>query len=177
MALKYIEGDLLEVEADFIVHQINCLSVKAHGLAESIAKKYPWADRYAKRRQDGNRNLAIPEDRDLPGDVVVLVPPVAISAPYVVGLLGQYDFSSPLKYNRGLPLSKEDTAENREKWFWQALQKFAVIVNATQKTKIAFPERIGCGLAGGSWPKYIEMLKSFSELVSRSEIIIVKLKN
>ena len=74
-------GDLTEwTEADAIVHQCNCLTVKALGLSAQIAKKYPWADVYRFRRSQGGsfwshyhrKNLAIPADRKEPGTIQII---------------------------------------------------------------------------------------------------------
>ena len=66
-------GDLTEWKGvDAIVHQCNCLTVKAHGLSAQIARKYPWADVYRYRRRQGIRNLAIPADRKEPGTIQIL---------------------------------------------------------------------------------------------------------
>ena len=43
MGVKFIYGDLLKIrDVDAIVHQVNCLCVKAQGLSKQIAEKFPW---------------------------------------------------------------------------------------------------------------------------------------
>ena len=171
-----IVGDLLLSDTDFIVHQINSVVVKPHGLSAAIAAKWPWACRYAQRRQDGSRNLAIEEDHDAPGSVVLMQPPIGVKAPIVVGLVGQYEMGRPLAYNRGLPLSSQDTKINREEWFLQGLNKLAVIMRATKKYSAAFPKYIGSALAGGCWASYNRMIsEDFARLVPEAEIRIIEL--
>ena len=66
-------GDVLKVTmVDAIVQQCNCLAVKAHGLSQAIADRYPWADPYRIRRPEGKRNLVVREDLAVPGSIQIL---------------------------------------------------------------------------------------------------------
>ena len=48
--ITHVRGDItIFRDADAICHQVNCLTVKAHGLSKKIAHAYPWADIYSKR--------------------------------------------------------------------------------------------------------------------------------
>ena len=71
MSFTIIEGDLLSCTDPIICQQLNCLCVKGHGLSDAVAKRYPYADVYARRRQLGQRNLCVKEDEGTPGDIVV----------------------------------------------------------------------------------------------------------
>jgi hypothetical protein len=71
MSVTYVHGDLLFMKIP-IVQQCNCLTVKTHGLSQSIAERYPWANLYATRRPLGHRNLAIKADRGRPGTIRIL---------------------------------------------------------------------------------------------------------
>ena len=63
MSVKFVYGDLLKTkDVNCIVHQVNCLCIKAHGLSQQIADKFPWADIYSSRQEHGNKNLAITND-------------------------------------------------------------------------------------------------------------------
>ena len=54
MVVRFVYGDLLKtMEVDVIVHQVNCLCIRAHGLSKQIANVFPWADIYSTRRGDG----------------------------------------------------------------------------------------------------------------------------
>jgi len=95
-----------------IVHQINCLTVKAHGLSEKLFSKYPYSDVYSKRRQEGNKNLAVDKDRGTPGEITVSWEK---DKPVIVGLLAQYDFSTVnYRYRRGII---QETTKMRESGF------------------------------------------------------------
>jgi hypothetical protein len=83
--------DLTSVSVDCIVQQGNCLTVKSHGFSKKISEKYPWADVYKQRRVIPNRNLALPEDRGVPGTLKIMKSPQS-NVPDVVCLLAQWDF-------------------------------------------------------------------------------------
>ena len=122
-------GDLTEwTEADAIVHQCNCLTVKAHRRSAQIAKKYPWADVYRFRRSQGGsfwshyhrKNLAIPADRKEPGTIQIIRNPgldivknskgescLVPKKPDVIALFAQWDFGKGEGYQRTLSSYKD----------------------------------------------------------------------
>ena len=76
MGIHFVFGDLLKLrDVDAIIHQVNCLCVKAHGLSKQIAEKYPWGDIYSTRRAEGKTNLAIVGDRGVPDSIQILKSP------------------------------------------------------------------------------------------------------
>jgi hypothetical protein len=167
--MKFIDGDLLDLpQADLIAQQCNCLTVKSQGLAASLAAKFPIANCYAKRRPVGKRNLAIAEDRDKPG--------TALITGKVINLFGQW---RPGKINASCfdsypecP-SRAESVDARADWFKLALADMLRQLTKP-KTVIGIPFRIGCGLAGGDWRRYLMMLREFEEKhASRVEFIIV----
>jgi hypothetical protein len=50
-----------------------------------------------------------------------------------------------------------DSKENREKWFRECLMD----LGSKYFEKVAFPFKIGCGLAQGDWKVYANMIKDF----------------
>ena len=93
---------------DAIVHQGNCLTVKAHGLSAQIAKKYPWGDAYQRRRPQRRRNLAVPEDRKETGTIQIMKNPhLWREKPDVIILYAQWDFGKGVGYQR-VPNGYED---------------------------------------------------------------------
>jgi phosphoserine phosphatase len=52
-----------------------------------------------------------------------------------------------------------DDQKSREKYFLDCLEKISKIKDINS---IAFPWRIGCGLAGGNWDTYMSMIDNFS---------------
>ena len=177
--VEFRRGDLTQwTEADAIVHQCNCLTVKAHGLSAQIAMKYPWGNVYFYRRSrepwrrpwHGYRNLAIPADRKEPGTIQILRNPgldivknsneethLVPKKPDVIVLYAQWDFGKG-GYNRTLSHHR-DTPQERERWFAQCLEELG---QCDSYQNLAFPYQIGCGLAGGYWSRYLSMIQDFA---------------
>ena len=170
-------GYLLKSDCDIIVQQLNCLCVKPHGLSYSIAKKYPYANVYSQRTQEGSRNLAIDKDRGTPGNIVVST---SVQTPVVIGLYGQYDFGKAVTRNYRPSYDPPETSKMREKWFKKSLKILAKWLDGNELNcghiKIGFPYGIGCGLAGGDWSKYLVMIEKFTKDV-HCQVVILKLKN
>ena len=81
---------------------------------------------------------------------------------------GSPDFTSKLL---------SDTAENRIKWFQEALEALLQQLEGENVTRVLFPFRIGCGAAGGSWYQhYLPAIIKFSRKASKRGIntLIVK---
>ncbi|CAC5368625.1 unnamed protein product [Mytilus coruscus] len=158
MSLKFVFGDLLTIgDVDIIVHQVNCLCVKAHGLSKTIAIKYPWADIYSKRRAEGHKNLAVLEDRGEPGTVKIFRSPDRLH-PDVACFLSQWDFGTVDQNFRNIPHYK-DTRENRIIWFKQCLERLKELNVKT----VGLPDHIGCGLGGGDWTAYFQIIDNFAK--------------
>lgn len=168
MSVKFVFGDLLRVkDVDAIVHQVNCLCVKPHGLSRQIAEKYPWGDIYSKRKSEGSRNLAVVEDRGIPGSIEIFKSPDTLH-PHVICFLSQWDFGTSDQVYRQIPPYK-DTRENRIKWFWQCLHK----LKTSEIKTVGLPYQIGCGLGGGDWATYFGIIKAFAE-ESGIDFVIVR---
>jgi O-acetyl-ADP-ribose deacetylase (regulator of RNase III) len=163
--VTFLKGDVVEIKnVDAIVHQCNCLTVKSHGLSKQIARKFPWADVYRMRRSVQRRNLAIHEDRAVPGSIKVMK---SEERPHVVCLMAQWDFGR--RHMRKVP-PYEDTKENRKKWFQTCLSE----LGKTHYRTLAFPFKIGCGLAGGHWPTYLASIRRFADEFHKQVFIVVK---
>ena len=67
-----------------------------------------------------------------------------------------------------------DTYEQRKKWFSVCLQKIGK-AKGIEKS-IAFPYKIGCGLAGGDWTDYLRMIKKFALDNPHIDVLIVSLE-
>lgn len=81
----------------------------------------------------------------------------------------------PLKYKR-VPHIQEDTSTNRRKWFAQGMISLAEALRASGKSYqvVAFPFKIGCGLAGGNWYEYKNMIEEFANDNREWDVIIYK---
>ena len=167
-----IQGDLLDGNWSHIIQQCNCLVVYPHGLSKSIADRYYYANIYSLRMPQGSRNLATEQTRGTPGTIVVAEPPAGSQAPIVFNFMAQYEMGKPLKYQR-VHNEIVDNAQNREKWFVACL--LAMEMTGIKKYNIkvlAFPDHIGCGLAGGNWEHYKKMIDDFAERIKSQGVIV-----
>jgi O-acetyl-ADP-ribose deacetylase (regulator of RNase III) len=162
-----IVGNIIEFkDAQYIAHQCNCLSRTASGLAENLFKAFPWADIYSERTPDYK-----PENGKMAGDIVICGDGDVFR--YVINMMGQVYPGRPK-----FPESKLDGYSAREKHFKACLAKISRIKGLKS---IAFPDHIGCGLAGGNWDNYLNMIYLLDETWKKNkeekEIYIVKVED
>jgi len=150
MILEIKKGDLLKATEKYLAQQNNCNTIKAHGLSQTIKDKYPWADPYGRRKKKSNNSTSEP---DTPGTVLEMSDEKSYHT--VLCLMAQWLPGSPYKFAKYYSNTFDDSYENRKKWFQQCLD----ILDEKYHEPIAMPYNIGCGLAGGDWKDYEEMLK------------------
>jgi len=152
--LNFVKGDLLSATDEYIVHQVNCIACTPHGLSKSIADKWKTADIYGMRtRVTPSRNFATTDTQATPGSISIT------RDRNVIHMFAQFSYGKPFSYINKDGRYPRDTYEQREKWFQMCLDSIAEI----QPSSIGIPYMIGCGLAGGNWSNYFEMIKKFSE--------------
>lgn len=159
-----IKGDIIKFdEAQYLAHQCNCLSLLGKGLAESIFNNFPWANIYANR--DINLDPRHMPTGEGPGDIIICGN--GKEQRYVINMLAQVYPGKP-KYVFG----ELDGTNVRKSYFKSCLNKISRIKNLRS---ISFPYGIGCGLAGGDWETYYEMIYHLDALLrNRVEIYLVK---
>lgn len=140
-------SDLLEVDAQIIAQQCNCITKQGKGLSADIAAKFPHADFYSKRTKPS-----------VPGTIEVRG---GNGKRWVCAMYAQYRPGGP---------NKGDSVEDRVGWFQECLDRISKIKNLRH---IAFPDKIGCGLAQGDWTTYYTMLYSFAEQNPTVRVTIV----
>lgn len=155
MSFKIIDGDILESNAKYIVHQLNAVTTTAAGLANHLFKRFPWADVYSPRAK-----LKYVDELGS-----VIIKGNGNDQRYVIGIVGQY---YPGKSSK----NAIDSAKNRERYFELGLEKIAAIPDLES---IAFPYMIGCGLAGGDWNVYQNLIENFAISRNDVKVAIVKL--
>jgi O-acetyl-ADP-ribose deacetylase (regulator of RNase III) len=159
MSVVVEKGDLLAAPQEVIAQQCCCTAVRPHGLSSSIAAAL-GTDFYRRRRPAaGQRNCAVPEDRPAPGTCEALPVP-GRPGQFVAALYGQYAMGKPGRYfaDHNVP----DGLGDREEYFARALEALATWMKQRALRTVAFPCKIGCGLAGGSWPAYKAMLDTWA---------------
>ena len=143
--LNVFDGDIFK-SVDYtnnkhiLVHQCNCVTNSAKGLAKIVFDIYPEANIYKIRNYDIS----------IPGEICIIFP--------VVNLFGQY---SPGKSN------KRETKKQRLEWFKMCL--FNLKDNIPDGVEhINFPWEIGCGMGGGNWDDYFALLNEFASLLPKN---------
>lgn len=142
--IEVIQGSLLDATERYIAHQCNCHSRSAAGLAYALFNKFPYANDY--------KNRTTP---DVPGTIKIHGD--GIDKRYVINMFAQVYPGQVWP-----PEHPNDSLNVRARLFQTCLDEIAKISNLDS---IAFPARIGCGLAGGNWEKYLQMLSSFADSV------------
>ena len=183
--LIFCDGDLVEFsQAQFIAHQCNCVSKGGKGLYTTITKRYPSTEIYSIRTE-----------RSKPGTILVLPTGKSDGAQFVVHMFAQL--------YPGRPKSRTDLRHQRSLWFVQCLlcQEIEQHLHQWEDLKsdgkdslpeekesfsqddlkmeiprpaIAFPENIGCGLAGGKWEHYRDLIIDFARRNSGTMVYVVR---
>lgn len=162
---KLVKKDITSSQDDYIIQQCNCLTITAHGLAQTLLDAFPYANVYGRRKRLGSRNCATTETRDIPGTFHVFR---KSEKPAVVALFAQWcPGKLPSRYEYPpLPSDLEkETYKKRLVWFRKSLYALGEHLEKyhgdNEHVSIAIPYKIGCGLAGGNWTEYERILKEF----------------
>lgn len=134
----YKDGNLLDADVSYIVHQVNCQGVMGSGIAKQIRDKWPHIyHEYKKflalsnekwKRPALGRPLLVYEDYDNAPNTRIIV-----------------NFFSQNHY---LPRTICHTDYEA---FRSCCEELRTIIGSHKEQKIGFPYKIGCGLGGGDW--------------------------
>ena len=170
-AVVHKRGDLVLATEDVIVQQCNCVGTRPGGLAADIAQRM-GVDFYKERMPIlPGRNLATRQTWADPGTMAVQQ---AHSGVWVVGLMGQVFYGRPGVWSSRIPGIKDETSD-RLVYFARGLRLLHTWMRDHDACRVAFPSRIGCGLAGGEWSTYYEMLRMFAENHPEYTVVIYTL--
>lgn len=147
-------GNLLEAKEKYIAHQCNCVTNRAAHLADAVFRRFPHANVYRDRQYSGRRDM--PGTIDVRGDE-------SINQRLVINMFAQL-YPGYSKY-------PNDSYEKRREWFRQCLDKIKQISGLES---IAFPEGIGCGAAGASWPEYRDLLEQFQKQCPHVDVVVYR---
>lgn len=141
------QGNLLDLDANIICHQVNCLGIMGGGIALQIKKRWPLV--FEQYKEYCNSHI------DNPAAMMGKSFMSPANGKWIANIFSQYGI--------GTDTQKTDYAAIREgikglfTWLWKSR-------NALPKElKIGIPKNYGCGLGGGNWD-IVEMLfvKEFS---------------
>lgn len=138
--MEFINGDITDVTFGFVCHQVNCQGIMGAGVALAIRSKWPIVyTEYRRAYVNGELKL---------GNVVF----VHIKHNLLVAnLCGQDSFGRAETFTDYKALTKALTHLS------QVRQEVNERVGLT--IPVYFPNRMGCGLAGGDWNIVIKIIK------------------
>lgn len=157
-AVITVASDILHATEPIIAHQCCCvLSRSAEGVAAAIFERYTEADIYRERRERG-RPIDTPGRISLHGRIANIYSQFCPGRPMAhAGLVPRSAYAECFARFPGV----YDTREERLAWFRQGLEKLADRLPEGPRA-LALPARIGCGLAAGHWPSYLEAIRDFA---------------
>lgn len=134
--IAYRYGNLLNSDADYIVHQVNCMGMMGGGIASQIRR---WCPEHFDDYIDMCRlyDCDDHERRKLMGEIVLTE---RKPNKYICGVFSQYNYYGDKPLTEYLYLEK-------------ALISLICEINerGLKECTVAVPYKIGCGLAGGDW--------------------------
>lgn len=153
-----MEFPILQTGADFILQPTNSVTVRPREWAEIIGKKFPHARVHRHRRPLGETDLAIVEDRAVPGTIVICdskIGPGVITLfdrllPGEPGTEEYHTYSRAVKYY--------ETYNERLNWFIHGLEQIGTYFqqqNRARRVSIAIPPLIDQG--------YLYALQTFQD--------------
>jgi O-acetyl-ADP-ribose deacetylase (regulator of RNase III) len=191
MVLERVKGNLLDATEQYIAHQCNCTSTTAKGLAATLFRRYPYADIYRERRPQASSHIfsknatldpkvnatdspytkRTPQNgtHDTPGTMVVCGNGTPDER-WIIHMMAQIGPGKPSSGAR----RKGDSAKDREQYFAACLHAVKEQLGP-QLTSIAFPSRIGCGMAGGNWAVYERMLEEWAASLLSVRVVLYEL--
>lgn len=136
---------------------------KPGGLAKELESLYPFASLHTEGAEG-------PQD-DLLGTVRIDAEPSGPKGQEGHKAANVTIFSLYAQRYGGQPGKRADSSADREAYFKKALAD--IQRKAPDLKSIAFPENIGCGIGGGIWPNYEEMILDFASDMPGCTVYIV----
>ena len=134
-------GNLLDTELTFIVHQVNCQGVMGAGVARQIKEKFPesWAQYKADLAAYGDLNLGCYSRASDNGKIIF-------------SIFGQDNYGRDKCYTNYAALKRGIRTAIIDYRNTYCVKPFVQLV-------LAVPYGLGCGLGGGEWCKVRELLE------------------
>ena len=155
MPMIFIDGDLTKFTgAELVCHQCNATSNRSFGLSSSMFKAYPYANIYSGKLKVVARS---------PGTIIART---SQGKQTIVNMIAQVNPGKPSKHDY-------DNYEARVEYFGQCLD--AIDREFPNVKTIAMPYGIGCGLAGGDWKLYANLISMWCG-IRRPELTVYIVK-
>ena len=160
--LSFPDGLLDPKLSDFtsnLAHQINALGLKPGGLAAALIERSPYANPFQGRDHNGTQEHLLGTvriDKDPSKDP---------ENPTIFSLYAQLHGGGPGKH-------PHDSREHRVAYFESAIADLKA--KAPRLESIAFPEKIGCAIAGGHWHEYSSIIHNFAAAMPNCAVYIVR---
>jgi len=158
-----ISGDILNSDTKYIAHQCNCQSTESAGLAKAIFIKFPTANTYKPIVDRSHGTITMRTIERKLGEITIHTDEEKNKS--IINMYAQVRPGRPFSKSNGV-----DSEEYRILLFQKCLNKISKIKNLES---IAFPYKIGCGLAGGDWDKYYKLIQDFAEKNPEIEVQII----
>jgi hypothetical protein len=152
--MKIIHQDMLEIQTGILCHQVNCQGVMGSGIAKSIANKWPKVnERYKECCKQSSSALLL-------GDSQVVQINDSL---FVANVFGQNFYGTKngpatdyLAVGRAFESLKQIIKDINHWETYHNLPNLPVYV----------PYKMGCGLGGGNWDTYLEIIiKYFPDVI------------
>lgn len=138
--MRVVDGDLLDVTEGLIGHQVNCRGVMGAGVARVIAKRYPDVEAVYR----AHCRAAAPTPSGLLGTTLLAQ---ATDRLVVANVFGQLDAGRGLQTDY---VAVRDALDDLSRWWGDR-----------EHPTLHVPYMMGCGLAGGDWAVYSELLDHY----------------
>jgi len=154
MPAELLEGDLLNCSSKYIIHQCNCVSRGSAGLAYQLFNKFQYANIYIQR-----------VGPSIPGKIYVAGN--GNNERFIINAMSQFLPGGPSDYY--LIGGLYDDSIGRIELFKKCLNQ---VSNISELDSISFPWKYGCGIAGGDWEIYRNIIDNFSDSINAKVSII-----
>ncbi len=111
--------------------------------------------------------MAVSEDRAIPGTIKVYR---SSHGPTFVSMFAQWGMGRPYSYNN-VDREFTDGFQERIQWFKGCLSDVADL----KPVSVAMPFQIGCGLAGGNWKVYENIISDWAEAHPSISVVLYRL--
>lgn len=147
--LKFEKGNIVTGDYVIFCQQVNCRRKMGAGLALQIRNKYPEV--YTKYMNTETQKLGC------------ILPVYTSDGRVCINMFSQYNYGRD---------GKRYTDYDAFKKCLNEIEYFLKDCLLADGATIAFPYKIGCGLAGGDWNVIQNLIKAFSEKVSQDVVIV-----